>query len=117
MAIFVAAAAIFSFGFAFSRTLPEMYIASAGLFFFNQGAWGVWDTWMGELYPTSVRGVGYSLGLTMQRVANSLAPVAIGILLSRKASFSTVVCLIACFLVLALLISVFIRETEGVVLD
>jgi putative MFS transporter len=116
MAVFVAFAAIFSFSFAFSRTLWQMYLSSAGLFFFNQGAWGVWDTWMGELYPTSVRGVGYSLGLTMQRVANSLAPLVIGILLARRASFSFVVCFIACFLVLALFISLFIRETEGVVL-
>jgi putative MFS transporter len=117
MAIFVMAAAVFTFSFAFSRTLTEMYVSSAGLFFFNQGAWGVWDTWMGELYPTSVRGVGYSLGLTMQRVANSLAPVAIGILLARRASFSLVVSIIASVLTLALFVSVFIRETEGVVLD
>jgi putative MFS transporter len=117
MAVFVALAAIFSFSFAFSQTLWQMYLSSAGLFFFNQGAWGVWDTWMGELYPTSVRGVGYSLGLTMQRVANSFAPFLIGIFLSRRASFSFVVCFIACFLVAALFISMSIRETEGVVLD
>lgn len=117
MAIFITLAAFFSFSFAFSQTLWQMYFSSAGLFFFNQGAWGIWDTWMGELYPTSVRGVGYSLGLTMQRVANSLAPFLVGVLLARHASFSFVVCFIACFLVLALFIGLSIRETEGLVLE
>jgi putative MFS transporter len=117
MAVFVGCAMVFCLGFAFSSTLAEMYTCSGGLFFFNNGAWGVWDTWMGELYPTSVRGVGYSLGLTMQRVSNSLAPFVIGILLARGASFMFVVLLISCFLLLTLLASTLIRETEGMVLD
>ncbi len=116
MVIFVSCAAVFGFGFARSVTLAEMYFWNFGLFFFNQGAWGVWDTWMGEVYPTDVRGVGYSLGLTVQRVANSLAPLAIGALLTRNASFSMTVSFISAFLVSTVIFSLFLHETEGALL-
>ena len=56
MVSFVGGAAAFGFGFAQSETLTQMYLWNFGLFFLNQGAWGVWDTWMGEFYPTEVRG-------------------------------------------------------------
>ncbi len=110
---FVSLAAIFGFLFARSASLAEMYLWSFGLYFFNQGAWGVWDTWMGELYPTDVRGVGYSVGLTMQRVANALAPILIGALLANKTSFGFTVSFISAFLVATVIFSVFLHETEG----
>jgi MFS transporter, putative metabolite:H+ symporter len=113
MVSFVSLAAIFGFLFARSASLGEMYLWSFGLYFFNQGAWGVWDTWMGELYPTDVRGVGYSIGLTMQRVANALAPILIGALLANKTSFAFTVSFISAFLVATVIFSVFLHETEG----
>jgi putative MFS transporter len=116
MVSFVSLASIFGFLFARSASLGEMYLWSFGLYFFNQGAWGVWDTWMGELYPTDVRGVGYSVGLTLQRVANSAAPIAIGAMLARNASFSFTVSFISAFLVCTVILSLFLRETEGTVL-
>jgi putative MFS transporter len=116
MVAFVSLAAIFGFCFAQSMTLGQMYLWSFGLYFFNQGAWGVWDTWMGELYPTDVRGVGYSVGLTVQRVSNSLAPLVIGALLARNASFSLTVSFISAFLVGTVIFTLFLNETEGAVL-
>lgn len=113
MVSFVSLAAVFGFLFAQSATLGEMYLWSFGLYFFNQGAWGVWDTWMGELYPTDVRGVGYSVGLTTQRIANALAPIVIGVLLARHASFSLTVSFISMFLVATVILSLFLHETEG----
>jgi MFS transporter, putative metabolite:H+ symporter len=113
MVAFIGLAAVFGFGFAQSKTLLQMYFWSFGLYFFNQGAWGVWDTWMGELYPTRVRGVSYSAGLTIQRVANSLAPFIIGAMLAQQASFSFTVSFISSFLVLAVIASMFLHETEG----
>ena len=56
MVSFVGGAALFGFGFAQSETLTQMYLWNFGLFFLNQGAWGVWDTWMGESYPTRFGG-------------------------------------------------------------
>jgi putative MFS transporter len=117
MVAFVSCAAAFGFGFAYSVTLAQMVFWNFGLFFFNQGAWGVWDTWMGELYPTDVRGVGYSIGLTVQRVANSLAPIVVGFLLTRNASFSLTVSFISSFLVATVILSFFLPETEGTVLS
>jgi MFS transporter, putative metabolite:H+ symporter len=99
MIVFVSCAALFGFGFAQSMTAAQMYFWSFGLFFFNQGAWGVWDAWMGELYPTEVRGVGYSLSLTVQRIANALAPLIVGALLTRNAGFAVTVSSISAFLV------------------
>ena len=116
MVSFVGGAALFGFGFAQSETLTQMYLWNFGLFFLNQGAWGVWDTWMGESYPTEVRGVGYSLGLTVQRVANSLAPVVIGALLASKMSFGFTVSFISSLLITAAVCSFFLPETEGKVL-
>ncbi len=113
---FVSLASIFGFLFAQSETLGAMYLWSFGLYFFNQGAWGVWDTWMGELYPTDVRGVGYSVGLTTQRVANALAPIVIGFLLARDTSFALTVSFISSFLVATVILALFLRETEGEVL-
>jgi len=71
---------------------------------------------MGELYPTDVRGVGYSVGLTVQRISNSLAPLVIGFLLARNASFSLTVSFISAFLVGAVIFTLFLKETEGQVL-
>jgi putative MFS transporter len=116
MMVFVTCAAFCGFLFARSSTLTELYLWNFGLFFFNQGAWGVWDTWMGELYPTDVRGVGYSVGLTVQRVANALAPVAVGAMLARNTSFTLTVSSIAAFLVCTVILCMFLPETEGTVL-
>lgn len=110
---YVSLAAVFGFLFAQSASLGEMYLWSFGLYFFNQGAWGVWDTWMGELYPSDVRGVGYSVGLTMQRVSNALAPIVIGVLLARNTSFSFTVSFITMFLVATVILALFLHETEG----
>ncbi len=114
---FIGLAALFGFLFARSATLLEMYFTSFGLYFFNQGAWGVWDTWMGELYPTEVRGVSYSAGLSMQRVANAIAPVLVGSLLARQASFAYIVSFIVAFLLVAMASGMFLRETEGEILQ
>ena len=113
---FIGLAALFAFLFARSATLLGMYATSFGLYFFNQGAWGVWDTWMGELYPTEVRGVAYSAGLSVQRVANAIAPVLVGSLLARHASFAFIVSFIAVFLLIAMVSGMFLRETEGQIL-
>lgn len=117
MFLFLGFAAAGGLAFAFSRTLVEMCLAGSILYFFNQGGWGIWDTWMGELYPTAVRGVGYSIGLTVQRIANAAAPIVIGAMLARHAGFRLTLSFISAFLLLTLLASVFLPETEGVALD
>jgi putative MFS transporter len=116
MVIFVTLAAIAGFGFAQSSNLTQMYIWNFALSFFSLGAWGVWDTWVGELYPTEVRGVGYSVGTTSQRIANAIAPYVIGALLARNASFFATVSFISAFLVVTVIATLFVKETEGEIL-
>jgi putative MFS transporter len=116
MVIFVALAAISGFGFAQAANLTQMYIWNFALSFFSLGAWGVWDTWVGELYPTEVRGVGYSVGTTAQRIANTIAPMVIGALLARNTSFFTTVSFISAFLVVTVIATLFLKETEGEIL-
>jgi len=117
MGWFLGLAAASGFWLAFSYSNAGLYLASTGFYFFNQGAWGVWDTWMGEIYPTSVRGVGYSAGLAVQRVANAAAPVAIAVMLSNHAGFSYTVAFISAFLIVTVAIIIFLPETEGVTLE
>ncbi|KZE95879.1 putative niacin/nicotinamide transporter NaiP [Geobacillus stearothermophilus] len=116
MFTFVLFAAIGGFGFASSSTMAEMYIWNFVLSFFSLGAWGVWDTWMAELYPTEVRGVSYSIGATAQRVANAIAPSVIGAMLTANTSFLATVSFISTFLVITFIATLFLKEMEGEIL-
>jgi MFS transporter, putative metabolite:H+ symporter len=116
MGWFLGLAAASGFWLAFSYSNAALYLAATGYYFFNQGAWGVWDTWMAEIYPTSVRGVGYSAGLAVQRVANAAAPVVIAVLLTNHAGFSYTVAFISAFLIVTVAITFFLPETEGIAL-
>lgn len=115
MLVYVAVAAVAGFGFAQSSSVGEMYFWNFTLSFFSLGAWGVWNTWMGELYTTQVRGAGVAWGVSMQRVANALAPVVIGAMLATS-SFVQIVSFISAFLAATFLTSIFLPETEGEIL-
>lgn len=116
MFIFVLLAAVSGFGFASSNTMTQMYVWNFILSFFSLGAWGVWDTWMAELYPTEVRGVSYSLGSSAQRVANAIAPSVIGAMLAANTSFMVTVSFISVFLVITFIATLFLKEMEGEIL-
>ncbi len=117
MTSFLVIAALAGFFLAASYTIAALYIGSFFYYFFNQGAWGVWDAWMGELYPTSVRGVGYSSGLTVQRVANSIAPIAMGILISHSATFAFSLTCISALLIVTVLLLFYLPETGDLDLE
>jgi MFS transporter, putative metabolite:H+ symporter len=114
---FVAASAIAGYGFANATDLPGLYASNFLLAFFSLGAWGVWDTWIGELYPTRIRVIGYSWGVMAQRVANTLAPSVVGLLIARSSSFNLTATFIDAFLVVTALLAMFLPETEGRDLD
>lgn len=116
MFVFVSIAAIAAFGFANASSVGQLYVWNFILSFFSLGAWGVWDTWLGEVYPTDIRGVGYSWGAGAQRWANTLAPMVIGALLAMNSSFAFTVSVIAVFLVITVIALLFLRETEGSIL-
>lgn len=116
MVAFVLLASVSGFGFAYAQTLTQMYLWNFLLSFFNLGAWGVWNTWMGEVYSTHLRMRGYSWGVGVARVANAAAPMVVGTMLASL-SVSATVAFISCFLVATAVAALFLPETEGQALE
>ena len=112
MMLYVFISAIAGFAFAQSETMAQMYTWNFTLSFFSLGAWGVWNTWLGEIYDTRNRGAGTAWGVSAQRVANAIAPIAIGAMLATS-NFLQTVTFITLFLAITFLASVFLPETEG----
>lgn len=110
---YVLAAAGGGFFFGTASTETEMYIGMFSLAFFAMGAWGVWDTWMGELYPSAMRGSGFGLGIFGQRVANTIAPSLVGFLLASAAGATSTILFINMFLLATVILGLFLPETEG----
>jgi len=116
MLSYVAMATAAGFGLASAGSLYAMYGWNFALSFFSLGAWGVWNTWMGEIYDTQLRTVGYSWGIAAQRVANAIAPAFVGALVASSGFAGTVGC-IACFLAATFVALLFLPETEGHILN
>ena len=114
---FIAASVIAGYAFANSQTLQMLYLSNFALAFFSLGAWGVWGTWIAELYPTRLRTIGYSWAILAQRVANILAPTLIGALVAYGAAFNITTTFINAFMLATVLLALFIPETEGKTLD
>ncbi|QIZ39849.1 MFS transporter [Saccharopolyspora sp. ASAGF58] len=110
---YVLGAAVGGYLFAFAHSVAALYAGVFVLNFFSLGAWGVWDAWLGELYPSPVRGIGSSLGFSGQRVANTVAPTVVGIMIAQTTGFSTTVLLIDIFLVGSAVLALALPETEG----
>lgn len=111
--IYIGLGAVGGFWFAFAGSVTQLFLGSCLMYFFAQGAWGVWDTWVGELYNTQTRSLGYSLAVAGQRGANAVAPSVIGLFVALSAGFSWTVASIIAFLVIALALSFTFPETEG----
>lgn len=112
MLVYVLVSAAAGFGFAGSQTINEMYFWNFTLSFFSLGAWGVWNTWLGEIYDTNTRGAGAAWGVSAQRVANAVAPVVIGAMLVNS-TFMQTVTFISLFLAVTFVAAAFLPETEG----
>ncbi|WP_143498451.1 MULTISPECIES: MFS transporter [unclassified Pseudomonas] len=110
---FIAAAVVAGYGFANSQSMEMLYLSNFALAFFSLGAWGVWGTWVCELYPTSLRTLGYSWAALAQRIANVIAPTLIGMLVAYGSSFNMTTTIINMFMVATLFLVAFIPETEG----
>lgn len=117
MSTFLVFTMICGFGFAFASGMTPMYVFYFGLSFFSLGAWGVWNAWFGEIYPTNTRSLGYSFGAGAQRWANALAPSIIGLVISMGWAFGQTVSFIQVFVVVTFIIILMIPETEGKVLE
>lgn len=114
---FISASVIAGYGFANSQTLEMLYLSNFALAFFSLGAWGVWGTWIAELYPTQLRTIGYAWAILAQRIANILAPSLIGALVAFGASFNITTTFINAFMLATVVLALFIPETEGKTLN
>ena len=110
---FISASVVAGYAFANVQSLEMLYLSNFALAFFSLGAWGVWGTWIAELYPTSLRTIGYGWAVFAQRVANILAPSIIGVLVAYGSSFNLTTTLINGFMLVTVLLVVFIPETQG----
>lgn len=103
--LFIGAAAVAGYAFAFADSMKVVYASNFALAFFSLGAWGVWDTWVAELYPTSLRTVGYGWMIFAQRIANIVAPSTIGALLAAGSSFTVTTTMINAFMVASVILA------------
>ncbi|MCJ2121196.1 MFS transporter [Methylobacterium sp. J-077] len=110
---YIVAAALSGYAFANAETMSVVYASNFALSFFSLGAWGIWDTWIAEFYPTRVRTVGYSAAIFAQRVANIAAPTVIGALVAHGISFNVTTTIINLFMVASVVLAFFLPETEG----
>jgi putative MFS transporter len=102
-----------SFGFAFSYSLTDLYVWNFAVLFFNQGVWGIWDTWVNELYATRVRVAANSWGILAQRVASALAPALVVMLVARPKSFDLAILAFDAGIIAAAICASMLPETEG----
>jgi putative MFS transporter len=67
-------------------------------------------------YDTRLRGLGYSSGMSVQRIANALTPIVVGAMAANH-GFTEIVSFIAMFLAATLVALLFMPETEGRALE
>lgn len=113
MVFYVAMATLCGFLFAASGDMAMLYASNFAMVFFSQGAWGVWNTWMVELYDTRVRTIGYGWGVVAQRLSNILAPIVIGFLVAAGSGFVAIVTFINAFMAVTVMVALLLPETEG----
>ncbi|MGC8542876.1 MAG: MFS transporter [Vulcanisaeta sp.] len=114
---FMIIAGVFTFLFASASTLTDLLVYLVLLSFFNLGAWGVWDAWEPEMYPTPIRGILMGWVTGAQRIANAIAPVVIGALLAiHGITFTEVVLTIAVSAWISALLALPLPETRGKIL-
>lgn len=82
---FLLMSGVCSYFFGNSATANELLMWGAAMSFFNLGAWGVIYTYTPELYPTSIRALGSGWAAGFGRIGGMLAPMLVGVLLSKGA--------------------------------
>lgn len=103
--------------FAAAPGLPQLYAGNFILALFSLGAWGIWNTWSGEILPTSVRGVGYAWATSAVLLANTVSVPAVGAMMDRGFGTGATIASILAFIVIALVAVWPLPETEGHALD
>lgn len=113
--VFASAAGGLLFGLAVNA--GQMYAGNLLLAFFALGAWGIWNTWSGEVLPTGLRGLGYAWVTSAILLAQTVSVPVIGAMMDHGIASSITIGSIILFLVIALLAVFPLPETEGRALE
>ena len=114
LAVYLGAAAVFTYAFAVADNLPLILGAAIMMSFFALGAWGALYAYTPEVYPTTVRATGMGWASAMARVAGIVAPLLSVRLLGL--SLPVALSIYAVSFLLAALVSLLGRETAGLAL-
>ena len=111
LAVYLGAAAVFTYAFAVADNLPLILGAAIMMSFFALGAWGALYAYTPEVYPTTVRATGMGWASAMARVAGIVAPLLSVRLLGL--SLPVALSIYAVSFMLAALVSLLGWETAG----
>jgi putative MFS transporter len=120
LTIFFAGTALAAWLFGHAASEPQILAFGCLLYFFALGAWGCVYSYTPELYPTDIRGSGTGWAAAVGRIGAMVAPMALPVLItffgSENGFTGIFVLLTGVFLVTALVVGIFGRETKGVAL-
>lgn len=91
----------------------QLYIGNFVLAFFSLGAWGVWNTWSGEVMPTKIRGAGYSASTSAILLAQAVSVPVVGMMMDHGLSALITMGSLAMFMIIAVVTTFGLPETEG----
>lgn len=112
--VFLLITALSTVAFLNVKTVQEAILALAVLSFFSNGIWGTLDAWFPEQYPTEARGSGNGWALAMERIAPATAPLFVGAFLSVSGGGSIITIVLFSMIVIAVIGTLFLKETRGV---
>jgi putative MFS transporter len=106
----------------FGHATSEAQILAFGclLYFFALGAWGCVYSYTPELYPTDIRGAGTGWAAAFGRIGALIAPMILPVLYAlfgtENGYTGVFILLTGVFLVVAIVVGIFGRETKGTAL-
>jgi MFS transporter, putative metabolite:H+ symporter len=114
LACFMFMTAIAAFVFGGSESVTVMLISGAFLSFFNLGAWGALYAYTPENYPTLVRASGAGFASAFGRVGSMIAPLLVGVLVTRHYAYSGIFGMFTIVLFIGVLILLLVgQETRS----
>jgi putative MFS transporter len=120
LTVFFAGTALAAWLFGHAASEPQILAFGCLLYFFALGAWGCVYSYTPELYPTDIRGSGTGWAAAVGRIGAMVAPMALPVIITFLGSedgFTNIfVLLTGVFLVVALVVGIFGRETKGIAL-
>ncbi len=121
LTVFLLGTAAAAWFFGHAGDTSQVLAAGCLLYFFALGAWGCVYSYTPELYPTEIRGIGTGWAASFGRIGAFIAPMIVPVLYSMfgaENGFSFVfIFLTVVFVVIALVIGIFGKETKGVSLN